>query len=94
MYDIKRQVLGISKEATSSGSTSACYVYICASPFKYRISNGKLYQQERNISEDWSPVQKIKLGSCDILNGEIVNLDIRSAQSMQWQTDGNYLSTI
>lgn len=43
---------------------------------------------------DWSPVQKIKLGTCDIYNGDVVNLDIRSAQSMQWQTDGNYLSTI
>ena len=72
---------------TSLQATSFC------SPYKYRVSVGKLFQMGLSDS-DWSPVQKIKLGTCDIYNGDVVNLDIRSAQSMQWQTDGNYLSTI
>ncbi|WP_418420309.1 hypothetical protein, partial [Alistipes indistinctus] len=61
---------------------------------KYRFSGGKLYQQETNVSDDWTSVQKIKLGTADIYNGEICNLSLRSAASMQWMTDGNNLSTI
>ncbi len=68
-------------------------VYSFASPYKYRVSGGKLFQQGMT-DVSWNPVCKIKLGSCDILNGSIMNVEIRSAQSMQWQTDGNFLSTL
>ena len=88
-YVLNRQVLGLHKQP--AGTYSSVYVYSTSSPFKYRISSGKLYQQETNISDDWTAVQKIKLGTCDIYNGEIVNVNIRAAQTMQWQVDGNYL---
>lgn len=91
---VKRRVLGVARGSLRGYAGSYVYIYSCVSPYKYRISNGRLYQQEKIVSDEWLPVQKIKLGTCDIYNGDVVNLDIRSAQSMQWQTDGNYLSTI
>lgn len=87
--DIKRTVKALIKT-----SPYGLYVYSVASPYKYRISGGRLYQQEKNVSDEWSPVQKIKLGTCDIYNGDIATLDIRSAPSLVWQTDGNRLSTL
>lgn len=91
---IKRQIKGIRRARYGSSVDYYVYIYSYGSPFKYRLSGGKLYQQERNISDDWTPVQKIKLGTADIYNGEICNLALRSAASMQWMTDGNNLSTI
>ena len=91
---IKRQIKGIRRARSGPSADYYVYIYSCGSPFKYRFSGGKLYQQERNISDDWTPVQKIKLGSCDIMDGEIVNLSLRTAPSLVWQTDGNNLSTL
>ena len=95
VFVLNRKVLGIRKHFTynSTYNNGSVYVYACSAPFKYRISGGKLYQQDMS-SIDWTPVHKIKLGTADIYNGEICNLALRSAASMQWMTDGNNLSTI
>lgn len=95
VFVLNRKVQGIRKYygSVSTCNSGSVYVYACSAPFKYRISGGKLYQQDMS-SIDWTPVQKIKLGTADIYNGEICNLSLRSAASMQWMTDGNNLSTI
>lgn len=76
-----------------TGSYGSIYIYTNNPQHKYRISNGKVYQADLNDT-NWGAVQKIKIGTCDIRDGEIVNLYIRSAMSMQWITDGNNMSAL
>lgn len=90
-YDIAKRIYGL--QLSNSDRYPHTFVYSSSSPYKYRLSGGKLYQQDMS-SIDWTPVQKIKLGTADIYDGEICNLSLRSAASMQWMTDGNNLSTI
>ena len=88
---VKRMVSKIKKYYSDDGSSSTYYsnyVYSAASPFRYRISGGKVWQKGA-ADTDWSAVQKIKIASAVYNGTDLYQLQPRSSLLMQWMTQGD-----
>ena len=85
-FNMNRFLLGI-KFAIDLDITPAVF-YTKSSPYKYRISGGKVYQ--KGVADtSWSTTQKIKIASA-VWNGtDLYQINPRSSMMMQWMTMGN-----
>jgi len=81
-------------KGTMTGDCFVARIWGGAGLYRYRSVNGVLYEKCTNPLTEWTPVQKIKLASGIIANGEVCNIIPKSTSLSQWQVNGDLAPSV